>query len=427
MTAMPGGRTDAGPIAYLTKRFPRLSETFILDEILALQDAGVALQLVSMADPHEPVVQPDVARVASPVTYLQGEAGVANTVRQWRREWAAHQELWELDHGRYLRTLRFAVRSRNRRVALRHFTQAVLLSGLVHRSGACHVHAAFAHSPAAVAYQVHLLTGLPFSFAAHAKDLYLSEPTNLARRAAAATFVLVCSASAGRDLRAVAGPAAEIRLQHHGVDTTTFRPAEQLPAAAPPQPLRLLAVGRLVAKKGYPVLLQALSEVADGGRRVRCQIIGAGPLQSSLQRSIDELGLRDCVELRGALTRQEVTAAYREADAFVQASVVLADGDRDGIPNSVLEAMSSGLPVVASAVAGIPEVIDHGVTGVLVPPGAAHDLADALLTLADDPVLRRRLGQNARAHVVAQLDRAECGRSVAQLFTRSTPVGEVTA
>lgn len=424
MTTMGGGR-DTAPVAYLTKRFPRLSETFILDEILALEEAGVTLQLLSMADPHEAVVQPDVARVTSSVTYLQGEPGVAPTVRQLRRQWAAHRELWGVDRDRYLRTLLTALRGRNRRVALRHFSQAGLLAMLVRRSGARHLHAAFAHSPAAVAHQVHLLTGLPFSFAAHAKDLYLSDPVGLASRAAAAEFVLVCSASAERDLRAITGTSTEVRLQHHGVDTVAFHPATQAEAAAPHQPLRLLAVGRLVEKKGYPVLLDALSQVADGGHRVRCRIIGAGPLQASLQRRIDELGLQHCVDLQGARTRQEVTAAYRNADAFVQTSVVLADGDRDGIPNSVLEAMSCGLPVVASAVAGIPEVIDHGVTGVLVPPGESAELAAALVTLADDPVLRRELGRNARAHVVAELDRAQCGRSVADLFARYTTAGAV--
>lgn len=424
MTTVGDGDHHPAPVAYLTKRFPRLSETFILDEILALEDAGVPLQLLSIADPHEAVVQPDVARVTSFITYLQGEPGLAHTVRQLRRQWAAHRELWGVDRTRYLQLLAAAARARNRRVAMRHFVQAGLLAVLVRRSGARHLHAAFAHTPAAVAYQVHLLTGLPFSFAAHAKDLYLSDPVDLASRAAAAEFVLVCSASAERDLRAITGTSTEVRLQHHGVDTAAFHPATEAAMASPRQPLRLLAVGRLVEKKGYPVLLQALAQVADGGRRVRCRIIGAGPLQAVLRRQIEELGLRDCVELRGALTREDVTAAYRDADAFVQTSVVLADGDRDGIPNSVLEAMSCGLPVVASAVAGIPEVIDHGVTGVLVPPGESSELAAALVTLADDPVLRRTLGRNARAHVVAHLDRAECGRSVAELFARRTAVAE---
>lgn len=410
-------------IGYLTKRFPRLSETFILDEILALQDAGLPLSLVAMADPREPVVQPQVARVRGPVTYLHAGPGAAARARNARAKLAAHRRLLADDPRHYLTCLAQALLTAHPVVALRHFTNAGHLAQVLRHEGAQHLHAAFAHTPAAVAYQVHRLTGMPFSFAAHAKDLYLSNPAGLARRARAATFVLVCSRSAASDLTAIAGPDARVELAYHGVDNVRFHPGSG--REAPNGVLRVLAVGRLVPKKGYPVLLDALAEVVAAGRSITCTVIGAGPLRDELTTRARTLGLSDVVHFTGAKDSAEVVEAYRNADAFVQASVVLRDGDRDGVPNSVLEAMASGLAVVASDVAGIPEVIDDEVTGMLVPSGDPRGLADALCRLVDDPGLRHRLGTAARSHVVATLDRRSCGRAVAQLFESETGIAAV--
>ena len=425
MTPPPLPSSGPATIGYLTKRFPRLSETFILDEILALQDAGLPLALVAMADPREPVVQPEVARVRGPVTYLHAGPGAVGRVRGAAAKLAAHAELLAENPGHYLACLVQALVSAHPLVALRHFTDAGHLAQVLRRAGATHLHAAFAHTPAAVAYQVHRLTGLPFSFAAHAKDLYLSNPAGLARRARAARFVLVCSRSAATELTRIAGPDARVELIYHGVDNVRFHPG---PALENPQGgLRLLAVGRLVPKKGYPVLLEALAQVKDSGRSLTCTVIGAGPLREELTTQARALGLGDVVHFTGAQASAQVVEAYRNADVFVQASVVLRDGDRDGVPNSVLEAMASGLAVVASDVAGIPEVIDDEVTGMLVRSGDPRGLAAALCRLADDSGLRRRLGAAARSHVVTTLDRRSCGRAVARLFESETGVGAAGA
>ncbi len=409
---MSGRPPDGGTVGYLVKRFPRLSETFILDEILGLEAAGVPIRLYALAHPGEPVVQPDVARVASPVTYLHptGSRWVA-----WRAGIAtgrAHAALLRRDPGRYLGVVAYILVKRRHRSTLRHFAEAGRLALLLEEDRACHLHAAFAHGPASVAHLVHRLTGLPFSFAAHAKDLYLSAPDLLQRKVGAATFVLVCSRSAERHLRLLAGPAADrVVLAPHGVDVDRFAPP---PGAGPSGPMRVLSVGRLVAKKGHLVLLLAIARVA-AERPCSCRIIGSGPLRDQLQATIRRLGLTDVVTLVGSQTHQEVALAYGAADVFVQASRVLADGDRDGIPNSLLEAMASGLPVVASRVAGIPEVVDEG-CGRLVAPGDSAGLADALLTLAADPALARRLGAAGRSRAIQQFDRAVCARSIAPLF-----------
>jgi glycosyltransferase involved in cell wall biosynthesis len=255
---------------------------------------------------------------------------------------------------------------------------------------------------------------LSFSFAGHAKDLYLSDPAALAKRAEAAEFVLVCSASAAAQLDRRAGRCARIVLAYHGVDSERFKPAS--PDGDRRGPVKILAVGRLVEKKGYPVLLDALAALVRRGHRVQCEIVGGGELEGELRERISRLGLESVIALRGARTHQQIADSYAGADVFVQASVVLTNGDRDGVPNSLLEAMASGLAVVASDVAGIPEVIRDGATGLLVPPEDSGSLAAALGRVVEDVELRRRLGEAARDHVVAQLDRRVCSRRVAVLF-----------
>lgn len=413
-------------VGYLTKRFPRLSETFILDEILGLEAAGVPLRLYALAHPGEELVQPDVAKVASPLVYLHPPGGWRIRAATVGATVAAHARLLRRAPRRYLGVLGYLVWRRHHLSSARHFAEAGRLALLLEAEDAGHLHAAFAHGPASVAHFVHLLTGLPFSFGAHAKDLYLSAPELLARKVAAAEFVLVCSESAAASLRELSGSAADkIVLARHGVDTSRFSPGV-LGAGRVGAELRVLAVGRLVDKKGYPVLLRALATLVERGQPVSCCIVGAGPRRAELEATIERLGLGSTVTLPGAMTHQQIAAAYRDADVFVQSSVVLADGDRDGIPNSLLEAMASGLPSVASAVAGIPEVVRPG-CGLLVPPGDADALADALARLAADPVLRHRLGTAAREQVVARLDRLTCARAIAPLFGARRTAGGLPA
>lgn len=408
-------------VAYLTKRFPRLSETFILDEILGLEAAGLPLRLYAIANPAESHVQPDIVRVASPVSYLR-HSGVAGAVGDLVATLGAHLQLMVTRPRRYLNVAGEVLHSQDRRNAIRHFGYAGRFAVTVRRAHARHLHAAFAHTPASIVRYTHLLTGLPFSFGAHAKDLYRSDPVNLAIQAVEARFVLVCSQSAGTALSQISGPRARIVLAYHGVDSNRFAPARTQHAGT--GPVRILAVGRLVPKKGYPVLLEALHRLVASGTDLQCQIVGAGDLAGELDASIDRLGLGGLVTLSGASTHQEVAQAYRRADLFVQSSVVLPDGDRDGIPNSLLEAMSSGLAVVASNVSGIPEILTDSRTGLLVPPGDAGALAEALGRLAHDPALRASLGGAAREYVVKHLDRTTCGQHTAAVFDlMAAPVG----
>ena len=407
-----------GTVGYLTKRFPRLSETFILDEILGLEAAGIPLRLYAIAHPGEEIVQPDVALVKSPVVYLRAPGGWRQAGREVVATLVAHARLLRRAPRRYLGVVAYIAGSRRNLAALRSFAEAGRLALLLEADNARHVHGAFAHGPASIAHFVHLLTGLPFSFGAHAKDIYVSPPELLARKVSDASFVITCSQSAAATMYAIAGPeSAKVLLTLHGVDTSRFVPRARAEAAMPgsPSPLRVLAVGRLVAKKGYPVLLEALAALAANGQAVSCTVVGEGSDREKLEAMAARLGVSSMIRFPGARTHQQVAASYLEADVFVQASVVLANGDRDGIPNSLLEAMASGLAVVASDVAGLPEVVGPG-CGLLVPPGDQAALAAALERLAVDPALRARLGRAAREHVVSSLDRTVCAKVIAPLF-----------
>jgi glycosyltransferase involved in cell wall biosynthesis len=424
MTAAPAG--PAAPaerdatIGYLTKRFPRLSETFILDEILGLESAGIPLRLFAIADPGEALIQADVSRVASAVGYLHTGPGRAAAARDHLRFLRSHGTLLRRRPLRWCAVVAHIALSRRHMSTVRHFLEAGALAVELERVGATHVHAAFAHGPASIAHFVHLLTGMPFSFAAHAKDLYLSSPDILARKVAASSFVLVCSSSAAAELArvveahwdpAVRAQRGRIILAPHGVDTDRFVPGR---GSTAPGPLRILTVGRLVPKKGFGVLLDALTELRDSGVDFECRIVGGGPLKAELSGRAARLGLTPRVSFLGALPQTGIVAHYQWAGVFVQASVITPDGDRDGIPNSVMEAMASGLAVVASAVAGIPEVVHDQNTGVLVAPGDAAALATALRGMAGDTPLRLRLGEQARGYAVAHLSRRACLRPVAE-------------
>ncbi len=411
-------------VGYLAKRFPRLSETFILDEILGLEAAGVPLRLFAIGDPGESVIQPDVSRVASPVGYLHVGRGRWASALDYLRFLRAHARLLRRRPLRWCAVVAHIAVARRHMSTLKHFLEAGALALDLERADANHIHAAFAHGPASVAHFVHLLTDMPFSFSAHAKDLYLSSPDMLARKVAASSFVLVCSSSAAEVLRqaveshldpAVRAQGGKIVVAPHGVDTDRFVPgARRVDLATCAAPLRVLSVGRLVPKKGLTVLLEALAQLAAAGVDFECRIAGGGPQRAALSDLAVKLGLTEQVSFLGALPQMQILAHYQWADVFVQASVITPDGDRDGIPNALMEAMASGVAVTASAVAGIPEVVFDGTTGLLVTPGDAVALTAALAELAIDAGLRVRLGTQARDHVVTHLSRRVCIEPVAE-------------
>jgi glycosyltransferase involved in cell wall biosynthesis len=388
---------DARPIAYLLKRFPRLSETFVLHEMLALERRGVDLRVYSILDPEEKLVHADVARLRTKVAYLPtGYRGALTILR-------AHVRVLVRGPRRYLGAL-FRALTRGRRTAVKHFVRGGWLADRLVQARVGHLHAHFAHGPASIAQFASMMTGLPFSFTAHAKDIHTSPPDLLAAKMRAARFVVTCTDYNARHLSQLAQAEAErIHRIYHGIDLRKFCPDDADAPAASPE-ATLLSVGRLIPKKGLEFLVEAMQLLHAEGRRVKLRIVGAGPEQGTLERQIGTAGLRGAIELLGARPHEELPRLYREATACVLPCVITEDGDRDGIPNVLVEAMRMGVPVVSTAISGIPELVRDGETGLLVSPRDAAALAQAIRRLLDDANLRRQLIANAKARVTSEFD-----------------------
>jgi glycosyltransferase involved in cell wall biosynthesis len=388
---------SARPIGYLLKRFPRLSETFILHEMLALERRGVDLHVYSLLDPEEPLVHADVARLQTKVEYLPAGARGAFRILY------AHACVFLRAPGRYLRALANAL-ARGRRTALKHFVRAGWLADRLVRARVGHLHAHFAHGPTSVAHFAAMMTSLPFSFTAHAKDIYTSPPELLAAKMRAARFVVTCTDYNARHLSGLAeSEARRIHRIYHGIDLRKFRP-DGADDAADARAATLLAVGRLVPKKGLEFLVDAVGLLRAEGRKIKLRIVGSGPERADLEKRISGAGLTGAVELLGARPHEELPRLYREATACVLPCIITDDGDRDGIPNVLVEAMRMGVPVISTAISGIPELVRDGETGLLVPPRDAAALARAIARVLDDAGLRRRLIANAAARVSTEFD-----------------------
>jgi glycosyltransferase involved in cell wall biosynthesis len=412
-------------VAYLVKTFPKLSETFILNEILELERQGMELHIFSLREPSETKVHGAVAQVGAGVTYIPyiQYAGSLLGIHQTPPEVFARIARAVEDHGfvllrhplRYFRALLRHISHEGRR---RHFTQAACLAKSLKRGGYTHLHAHFANEPASVAELAHYMTGCPYSFTAHAKDIYLTDRQELSRKIAAAEFVITCTGFNREYLKNLGAGATPIHLCYHGVDLSRFCAQPETVSEKTASPL-ILSVGRFCEKKGFPYLLQACWRLKQRGRRFVCRIVGFGPLQEQLEELIRTLQLQDAVFLAGKMTQDHLIKEYRRADLFVLPCLIADDGDRDGIPNVLVEAMAMRLPVVSTPISGIGELVDHMENGMLVPEKDADALAAGMEMLLDDPQLRYRLGANARAKVMGQFSLDRSSAKVRGLLLRS--------
>ena len=383
----------AAPLGMLVKTWPKLSETFILEEVLGLERAGVALRLYALAPPSDEIQHPVVARVRAPLVCVPPPTARHAAGYLWR-----HLRQAVAAPLRYARALQTALHQGT----VDEFLRGGWLAAQLRADGVAHLHAHFISTPADVAAAASALSGLPFSISAHAKDIYTSCPVDLQRRLRAASFTVTCT-EFNRATLARLAPEVRVQRMYHGIDHSEFNPKRRRVPQDRPVPL-LLAVGRLRAKKGLDTLIDACALLRAGGQALRCQIVGYGEERERLLAQIESLGLAGIVTLQGKLARGQVIERYAETAVFVQPSRVTADGDRDGIPNVLLEAMAMGLPVVASRVSGIPELVHHRHSGLLVEPDDAAALAAAIATVLADPVLAASMGRSARAVVTESFD-----------------------
>jgi glycosyltransferase involved in cell wall biosynthesis len=408
--------SPAPRVAYVVSRFPKLSETFVLYEILAVEAAGVPVDLYPLQRERAHTVHPEAQRLVerarfAPLLSLGILRSHAHYLRRRPRA--------------YLRALLDLVRcnlgsARYLGGALVFFPKAVHFARQMAEAGVVHVHAHFASHPAAVAFVIQRLAGIPYSFTAHGSDLHRDRHM-LREKVAEARFVVPISEFNRRVILDACGEqhAGKLDVIHCGIDPDVFRPAAETGPSG--GALRLACVGTLHEVKGQHFLVDACRRLAQRGVELRCDFVGDGPDRASLERAARAAGLGERVRFLGSLPREQVAACLREADVAVVPSVPTRDGRREGIPVALMEAAASGKPVVASRLSGIPEAIEHGAEGLLVPPGDAEALADALAALAADPELRRRLGAAARERMLRDFDLARNARALASRFRAQAP------
>lgn len=384
-----------GPVAVVLKGYPRLSETFIAQEILALERRGLDLRLVSLRHPTDKHVHPVHREIKAPVNYLpeylyQEPARVWRAWRAVRRlpTYPAVKRLWLRDWARD--------RTPNRG---RRFGQALVLAHELDPD-VTRIYAHFLHTPASVARYAAMLRGIPWSVSAHAKDIWHSTADWEKReKLADCDWLVTCSKAAADYLTTLAPDPSKVGLVYHGLDLSRFPPP---PARARQDgPVRILSVGRLVAKKGFPGLFRALAKL-PADLDWRFVHIGGGGARKELKQLAAELGILERMTWHGAQPQEVVLDELRKADIFVLASRVAEDGDRDGLPNVLMEAQSQGVACVATAVSAIPELIVDGETGLLVPPDDDDALAAALARVGQDATLRSRLGVAGQRRLVAE-------------------------
>ena len=384
-----------GPVAnavlFILKGYPRLSETFIAQEIRALEMRGLDIRIASLRHPTDRTVHPIHREIRAPVAYLPEYLyqEPLRVLRAWHHSrrlsgYRAARQAW-------LRDLRRDP-TPNR---VRRFGQALVLSCELPRD-VTWLHAHFIHTPGSVARYASLLTGLPWSCSAHAKDIWTTPAWEKREKLAAAAWAVTCTAQGRDHLAALAPTADRVQLLYHGLDFRRFAAPEAAPVGRQrdgrdaADPVVILSVGRAVEKKGLGIVIEALGKLPSA-LAWRFLHIGGGPLLPGLKARARELNIADRIEWLGAQPQDVVLERYREADLFVLASRIAADGDRDGLPNVLMEAQSQRLAVIATRAGAIPELIEPEVTGILVEPNDVGALADGMRRLLTDPSRRAAL------------------------------------
>ena len=387
---------SAPRIAVAMKGYPRLSETFIAQELLGLQQRGLAFEIWSLRHPTDAAKHLMHHQITAPVRYLPEYL---------------HDEPGRVARGLLAALLRpgllrllpvflrdlFRDRTRNR---WRRFGQACVMAHELPRD-IRHLHVHYLHTPASVIRYAALLGGLTWSFSAHAKDIWTTEDWEKREKIASAAWGVTCTRDGHRELERLSDRPDKVALLYHGLDLARFpAPGSRSvrDGADSADPVRFVTIGRAVAKKGFDDLLEALAKLPCT-LNWRLTHIGGGEKLKALQAQAQALGLDDRITWAGPKAQDEVVATLRAADLFVLPSKEAGDGDRDGLPNVVMEAASQGLPIVATDFAGIPEFVRDGIEGLLVPPGDVAALAAALGELAGAPEKRAALGEGAYARL----------------------------
>lgn len=396
------------------KGYPRLSETFIAQEILGLEREGLDLVIVSMRKPTDSKRHAAHQEIRAPVLYLpeylhEEPLRVLGAVGKLLFQ----QAFWRA----FLRFARDYTKEPTRH-RFRRFGQAAVLAA-EWPEGADWLHAHFIHTPASVALYASLMTGVPWTCSAHAKDIWTTNPRELERKLHSARWVVTCTRSGFEHLQQLGGGKSRIVLSYHGIDLQRFgrlpKEHSRRDGSRADDPVVILSVGRAVEKKGHDVLLRALAELP---RELSWRFIhiGGGDGLSSLQGLARELGISERVVWEGPRAQDHVLERYRQADIFALACRIGHDGDRDGLPNVLVEAGSQRLPCVSTDLPGVVELLRDGLNGLIVRAEDSSRFAKALARLIVDAPLRLRLGEAAEKIVRENFDHMKSVRQLVELF-----------
>ena len=377
-------------VGYVLKRYPRYSETFVVNEILAHEKSGMEIEIFSLRSPSDPYYQNILSKVRSPVTYISNQPVKTSVF------WDVFRNALNDDPDLSTK-LNITVEE-----DFLEFYQAILLAQEIRNKKIQHLHAHFATVATSVARLAAIFTGIPYTFTAHAKDIYHDyvKPEDMKRKISDAAHVVTVSDFNVDYLQNTFGAdRAKVDRVYNGLDLKRFR--YQAPKE---RPATILAVGRLVEKKGFDVLINACSILLKNEVPFHCKIVGEGELESNLRDQIQRLNLQDNVELPGPFPQNELVNLVQNSAIFAAPCIIGTDGNRDGLPTVLLESMALGTPCVSTDVTGIPEMIQNEETGLLVSQGDSDSLASALERLIENSDLGIQLAQQARKLIEAKFD-----------------------
>ncbi len=397
-------------VAYIMSRFPKHTETFILYEMLAIEEQGVSIEVFPILKQRDSVVHPEAQVLVERAHYLPflSLPIIFSNVAVIRRNARLYfRTLLEVLNGTF-GNINFLVG------AISMFPKAVHFSKMMAEQEITHVHAHFSNHPAVAALIVHRLTGIPFSFTAHGHDIH-KDRTMLREKIAAAAFAVTVS-EYNKSLMAKEcrpGEDSKIHVIHCGVDTRLFK----LPVKPEKEATNnIICVASLLEVKGHTYLIQACKLLRDRGVNFTCHLVGEGKYQTRIENEIKQFGLEDHIKLHGACPQSQVRELLLTSDIYVLASTHTRQGAREGIPVSIMEGMAVGLPVVASDISGIPELVKNGLSGFLTPPRDINALAKKIGVLIEEIPLRKKMGAAAREVILRDFNLESNASQLIQMF-----------
>jgi len=406
-------------LAYILKGYPRISETFISNEILLLEKLGFSMHLFPMRQPRESFTHASVKEIKAQVSYLPTELGDS-----FKELLAPAILLAKQDPKRFLKTLKLAAAGKptNKLATLKHLLQASFM-GYHHLTGDTnigHLHGHFAHSPTSVTRFAASLSGLPYSFTGHAKDIYTSKREKLRQRIKEAEFVVTCTKHNMEYLEEIRGDVSTpIHCIYHGIDLTLFNNDKGEKSSGTPN--KIFTVARLTTKKGLPTIYKALALLKQKGVSFSHTLIGDGDDREEIVELIKTLELGACCQWLGTQTHEEVLKQFRSSDLFVLGCEIAPNGDRDGIPNVLVESLAMGTPALSTHISAIPEILINEKTGLTVPPQNPEVMAQAMERMLTDIPLRERLIHGGKEHVAAHFNNKQLIGNLAKIFKEQAP------